>query len=231
MNEFKFALKQTFPIFFTYVFIGIAFGILMTEAGYTAMDSLLCAIVIFAGSMQIVMVPMLQSGVSLATMAVMTFFINGRHLFYGVGFIDRFRKAGWRYPYMVFSLTDETYSILCSVQYPDGIDQAQADFLIALMNHSYWILGCLMGSCAGRLLPFDLTGIDFSATAFFLVIVLNQLKQYRSKLPVSIGLLSALFFYFLLGPEYFLIPTLSLTFIVLILFKGKISKDAGISYE
>ena len=123
MKEFRFALKQTFPIFFTYIFIGIAFGMLMSGAGYSTLASVLSAVFIYAGSMQIVMVSLLQAGAGLGTVALMTLFINGRHLFYGVGMIERFRGMGARYPYMVFALTDETYSILCSVETPEELDR------------------------------------------------------------------------------------------------------------
>ena len=106
MPEFRFAVKQTIPIFFTYLFIGIAFGILMSDAGYGVVLSTLSAVFIFAGSMQLVMVPMMTSGASLITLAVMAFFINARHIFYGIGFVEKFRRMGHRYPYMVFALTD-----------------------------------------------------------------------------------------------------------------------------
>ena len=227
MRELQFAGKQTFPIFFTYIFIGIAFGIMMTEAGYSAAVSVLSAVFVYAGSMQIVMVSLLRSGSSLLLIAVMTFFINGRHIFYGLGFIDRFRRMGWRYPYMVFSLTDETYSILCSVQYGEGIDPKRADFLIALLDHCYWILGCFLGSAAGRILPWDMEGIDFSATAFFLIVVLGQWKQSRSKLPTIIGLTSAILFYLILGPDYFLIPALSVSMVTLVILRDAVAGQPG----
>ena len=108
MRELRFAAKQTFPIFFTYLFIGIAFGVMMAECGYSAIWSLVSAVFVFAGSHQIIMVSLLKAGAPLWTVAVMTFFVNARHIFYGVGFIERFRKMGAVYPYMVLSLTDET---------------------------------------------------------------------------------------------------------------------------
>ena len=224
MKEFKFALKQTFPILFTYVFLGIAFGMMMTEAGYSTLVSVICAVVIFAGSMQIAMVALLQAGTPLLMVAVMTLFINGRHLFYGVGLIDRFRKMGWRYPYMVFALTDETYSILCSCQYPDDIDRNNADFFIALLNQSYWVLGCFIGGIAGTYLPFDFTGIDFSATAFFLVVVITQLQQCKSKIPTVVGFISSIVFLLLLGPDRFLIPSLSVSMITLAMMRDIVSR-------
>ena len=202
MRELRYGLKQTFPIFFTYLFMGVAFGVMMAKAGY--------------GPLQFVMVPLLQAHTPLLTMAVMAFFINARHIFYGVGMIDRFRTMGWRFPYMVFSLTDETYSVLCSIQHPKGLDRQRADFFIALCDHCYWMAGCFLGGWAGALLPVDLTGIDFSATAFFVVVAVNQWRQYPSKLPALSGLCSAVVFYLLLGPDYFLIPALSVSLVVLI---------------
>ena len=188
MQELRFAWKHTLPILFTYLFIGIAFGVQMAEAGYSAVWSVASAFFIYAGSLQIVMVSLLRQGVPLLTMAAITFFLNARHIFYGIAFIDRFRKMGWRYPYMVLTLTDETYSILCSIKYEPQLNEDKAAFYIALLNHVYWMVGCLVGGCMGQMLPWDMTGIDFCATAFFLVVVLDQWKQCRSRIPAWTGL-------------------------------------------
>ena len=227
MRELRFALKNTIPIFFTYLFIGIAFGILMSDAGYGVLLSTASALFIFAGSMQIVMVPMMTSSASLPALALMTFFINARHLFYGIGFIEQFRRMGWRRPYMVLTLTDETYSVLCSVQYEEGLDEDRAAFLIALLDHLYWVFGCFIGACAGQYLQFDMRGIDFSATAFFLVVVVNQWRQYRSKLPFLTAAVCALGFYLILGKEQFLIPSLIACLAALILLQKPIEAKEG----
>lgn len=227
MRNLRFAFRQTIPIFFTYLFIGTAFGIMMTEAGYGPFWSVLSSLFTFAGSLQIVMVSLLRAGVPLVTVAVMTLFINGRHIFYGLGFIERFRRMGWRMPYMVFALTDETYSILCSVRYEEGVDPIRADFFIALLNHCYWVLGTLIGSVAGKLLPFDMRGIDFSATAFFLVVVVDQWRRSGSKLPSIVGICSALIFYLLLGPDRFLIPALAVGTVLLVILRDRIERKKG----
>lgn len=227
MAEFRFAVKSTIPIFFTYLFIGIAFGILMNNAGYGILLSAASGFFIFAGSMQLIMVPMMTSGASLPTLALMTFFINARHIFYGIGFIEKFRKMGWRFLYMILTLTDETYSILCSVQYGDGLDEDKTAFLIAMLNHIYWVFGCIVGACAGSFFQFDMQGIDFSATAFFLVVVVNQWRQYRSKLPFLTAAVCALGFYLLLGKEYFLIPTLLSCLSALLLLRSSIEQAEG----
>ena len=227
MKELRFALKHTIPIFFTYLFIGIAFGILMSDAGYGVPLSVASALFIYAGSMQLVMVPMMAAGASLFSLALMAFFINARHIFYGIGFIDRFRCMGWRRPYMILALTDETYSILCSVRYDPGLDENRAAFLIAALNHLYWIFGCFAGSCAGRFLQFDMRGIEFSATAFFIVVVVNQWRRYRSKLPFVTAAVCALGFWLLLGKDAFLIPALIACLGVLLLLRKAIVRKEG----
>ena len=178
MRELQFAIKNTIPIFFTYLFIGIAFGVLTVDAGYSVLLSVASAFFIFAGSMQLVMIPMMTSGASLATLALMTFFINARHIFYGISFVERFRKMGWRGVYMVLTLTDETYSVL-------------------------------------------------SATAFFLVVVINQWRQYRTKLPFLTAATCALGYYLLLGKDYFLIPTLLTCLIALLAMRKPIEAKEG----
>ena len=227
MKELRFAVPQTIPVFFTYLFIGIAFGVLMDEAGFSAVWTVLAPVLIYAGSAQLVMVPMLAAGTSLLTLAVTVFFINARHVFYGIAFLERFRGMGARYPYMVFSLTDETYSILCSVQWPEGLDQKRASFLIALLDQCYWVFGCAIGACGGSLLKLDLRGIDFSATAFFLVVVVNQWRQSENHLPAAVGLVSAVALRLLLGAERFLIPALLLSLMALLLTRAIQARKEG----
>ena len=228
MRELRFAFRNTLPIVFTYLFIGIAFGVLMVDAGYGVPLTVVSAFFIFAGSMQLIMVPMLTSGASLLSLALTALFINARHVFYGVGFIEKFRAMGARCPYMILTLTDETYSVLCSVRYEDGLDEDRAAFLIALLDHLYWVFGCLFGAYAGRLLPFDMRGIEFSATAFFLVVVVDQWRQYRTKLPFFTAAVCSLGFLLLFGRDYFLLPALTACLLSLLLLRGPIETKEGL---
>lgn len=234
MKEFQFALKNTIPIFFTYIFIGIAFGILMTDAGYGVLLTIASSVFIFAGSMQLVMVPMIQANEPLFSIALMAFFVNARHIFYGIGFVEKWREMKLKstknkaikaqYFYMIFALTDETYSVLCNLKCPKYIDENKTSFFIALINHFYWILGSFLGAIVGNHLKIDMTGIDFSLTAFFLVVVVNQFLQYRSKLPFLTAAVCAVGFFVLLGKDYFLIPSLVTCLVALILLKKPIEK-------
>lgn len=221
MKSFIFAFKQAIPVFFPYLFIGIAFGVLMDEAGYSAGWSFLSGVFIYAGSMQIVLVSLLTAGASLGTIALMTFFVNARHIFYGIAFIDQFRKMGRRYPYMVLTLTDEVYSILCSIDYPDDVDIRKTDFFITLMLHLVWILSCVAGALFGQLLPYDLAGIEFSATAFFITVCMNQWEAMDFHLPAITGLTCALVFYFILGASQFILPALTVSVLVLMMMKSR----------
>ena len=225
-----FAFKKTIPIAFGYLFLGTGFGIMLQEAGYNALWAFFGSLFIYAGSIQYFMVPLLVTGAPLVTVAVMTLLINSRHVFYGLGFIDTFRKMGWRYPYMVLSLTDETYALLSTCKYPPDIDKDRAMFLIALFNHCWWITGSVLGVLAGTVIPFDLTGIDFCMTALFIVLLLNQVRQASSRIPAFIGICSSVIFLLILGPSNFILPSLIFTVLILAILKERLEKmEAGVA--
>ena len=228
LRAFRFAIRQIIPLIFAYLFVGIASGLLLHKAGYAPVWAFLSALLIYAGSMQIVMVTLMTSGVPLYMVALMTLFINARHVFYGISFIDDFRACGrrkgcgWKYPYMALTLTDETYSVLCALQVPPDVDKSQAQFYIQLSCHMLWVFSCTLGAVLGQMIPVDMTGIDFSATALFVAVVVNQWQGARSHLPAIIGVVSAVVFYFVLGPDKLILPALSVSVIALILLKKQI---------
>ena len=148
-KEIAFAFTQTIPVMLGYLFLGVAFGLLIHNAGYSVIWAFCSSVFIYAGSMQFVLVTLLTGGSSLIYSAVMTLFVNGRHFFYGLSFVDKFKKMGRRYPYMVFSLTDETYSVLCNLKVSDEMDEKKVMFLISLFDHFYWVAGSVLGALAG----------------------------------------------------------------------------------
>lgn len=218
-NEYLFAFKQTIPILLGYLFLGMAFGLMLQDAGYNFLWAILISLFVYAGSMQFVLVTLLSGGASLLYTFVMTLFINGRHIFYGLSFVEKFKKMGILYPYMVFSLTDETYSVLCSLKVPKEMNEKNVFFLISLFDQLYWITGTLLGAIMGQMLTFNTTGIDFSMTALFVVIVLNQWMESKNHFSALTGFVTALLSLSLLGPDKFLLPALFVT--VLILFMCK----------
>ena len=216
MQEFRFAFTQSIPVMLGYIFLGIAFGLMLQDAGYNFVWAFVCSVFIYAGSMQFVLVTLLTGGVSLIYAAVMTLFINGRHIFYGLSFIEKFRNMGKKYPYMVCSLTDETYSVLCGLKVPDYMDENRVSFMISLLDHLYWITGSVLGAVIGQLITFDTTGIDFSMTALFVVIVLNQWMDSKDHRPALIGAVEGMVCLFLFGADKFLLPALSITALALL---------------
>ena len=230
MKTIKYGLTKTAPVFVSFLFIGIAFGAMMSGAGYSPLWTLAMSAIIYAGSMQIAMVPLLLAGASPLAMAAMTLAVNGRHLFYGLGLIEKFaRYPLWQRIYMAFSLTDETFSILCSATYPDDVREAPADLCIAVCNHLYWVFGSMVGALLASGLPIDLTGIDFAATAFFTVVCVGQLKGAKNKNASYLGFLLAPAFLALLG-DSFLLPTLAVGTLLLLGCK-KIFAQEGAQHE
>ena len=175
MRTLRFAFVKTIPVLLGYLVLGAAFGVVLERAGYGAPWALLSSAVIYAGSAQFVMAELLVSGAGLLTVLVTMLLLNSRHFFYGLTFVEAFRGTKAR-PYLIFSLTDETYSLLCALKTPPGMDEKRAMLLISLLNQCYWVLGSGLGALLGELLPFDLTGIDFAMTALFTVILVDQLR-------------------------------------------------------
>ena len=156
---------------------------------------------IYAGSMQYVAIDLLAGGASLISAAIMTLMVNARHLFYGISMLERYKDTGAAKPYLIFALTDETYSVVCSGGVPEGVDRS-------LLNQLYWIAGGVAGALLGSVLPFDTTGIDFSMTALFLVVMTEQWKASRDHTPALVGLGVSLVCLLVFGSSDFLIPSM-----------------------
>ena len=156
-----------------YLFLGFGFGILMQQHGYGVLWAGAMSLFIYAGSMQYVAVSLLASGAGLLTAALTAFVVNARHLFYGISMVDAYKRAPKK-PYLIFALTDETYSLVSKNQIPDNISRHTYCFLVSLFDHIYWVSGTILGSLAGSLLPINYEGIDFVLTALFVTIFVEQ---------------------------------------------------------
>jgi len=223
-DSFIFAFIRTVPVLCGYLFLGVAFGLLMENAGLNLITTFFMSLFVFAGSMQYLLVSLISTGASLATVALMTLLLNGRHMFYGLSFIEDFKKMGKKYFYMVFSLTDETYSLLCSIPNEKREGNIQEMFFIAVLDHAYWIGGSVLGFLIGSRISFDLTGIDFAMTALFVVIFIEQILNAKSKVPAFIGTICGVVFLIILGPDKFILPSLATTVMLLLGLKTTIER-------
>lgn len=223
MKSWKKAIKAAFPVtvpvLLGYLFIGIAFGVLLHEKGYHAGWAVLMSLCVYAGSMQFVAINFFVPGVNFLSVILMTLMVNARHVFYGLSMLRPFQKMGKLKPYMIFSLTDETYSLLCGAKVPEGVDSNQFFFSISLLDQLYWIAGSALGGLAGSLFTFDTTGIDFAMTALFVVIFVEQWLAGGSRYPALAGVGAAVVCLVIFGPEQFILPAMLV--IVLLLLAGR----------
>ena len=208
-HTFSLAFRASLPVMAGYIVLGLGFGVLLQNQGYSFLWALLMSASIYAGSMQYAALDLISGGASLITTALMTLMINARHFFYGLSMLDRYQKAGRAKPYLVFSLTDETYSLVCSPA-PEGVDETRYYLLVSLLNQLYWITGSTLGGLLGPILPFDSTGMDFAMTALFVVIFVEQWLSAKTHIPALLGLGIATACLMLLGPARFVIPSMVL---------------------
>ena len=187
------AFPYTLPVLMGYLSIGIVFGWMMAAIGYNAIWSFFMSLTVYAGSGQYLGVELLGSLAPLTDVAFLTLVINFRHLVYGLSMLEKFKGMGARKLYMIASLTDETYALLAGVSAPEGVDEKQFYFSIAVLDHLYWIAGSVIGGIAGSLITINTEGIDFAMTALFLVIAVDQWNAYRSHLPALLGAADAAF--------------------------------------
>lgn len=216
ISTVKYAFKKSLPVLFGYLFLGSAFGIMLYDAGYNWVWAAFISLVVYAGSGQFLLVSLLSSGASVPTVAMMTLFLNSRHMFYGLSLIEEFKAAGWRRFFMIYTLTDETYSVNVSIKtVPLDVDEPRARFLIGELDHLYWILGSVTGALLGQNLPLDFTGIDFSMTALFVVILIDLMTDIKNKLSAVFGIVCAFVCLMIFGADKFLLPSLILTVMIL----------------
>lgn len=223
-KAFKAAFPHTIPVMTGYLFLGIAFGILLTSKGYHFVWAVAMSIFIYAGSMQFVGAELLASALNPLNAFMITLMVNARHLFYGLSMLVKFRGTGKYKPYLIFGLTDETYSLLCSCDIPDNVDKNQFMFFIAFLNHIYWVVASAAGALLGSMFTFSTEGIDFVMTALFTVIFINQWKSRKNHVPALTGLAASVMCLLLFGPENFIIPSMVLIIAALTIFRKSVEK-------
>lgn len=226
MAEYKQAFKKAFPytipVLTGYLFIGIAFGVMFAEKGYSFLWAMLMSILVYAGSGQYLAVNFFVPGVSFLQVIFMTLMVNIRHVFYGISLLDKFNRMGKKRWYMIFGLTDETYSLLCTTKIPEGVDEEKFLFAISLMDQSYWVIGSVIGALAGTLIPFNSEGIDFAMTALFTVIFIEQWMEKENRIPEVIGVLCAVLCLIVFGADQFVLPSMLLIIMILFLSRTKL---------
>lgn len=213
----KKAFCTTVPVMTGYLVLGTGFGVLLRAKGYGVWWALAMSGFIYAGSMQYLAIDLLAGGASLVTAALTTLMVNARHLFYGISMVDRYRDMKQPFKtYAIFALTDETYSLVCQPASDlDAKEQHRYAFWVSLLNQGWWLLGTLIGSALGSVLPFDVTGVDFALTALFVTVFLEQWLSAKDHASALIGVGASLLCLLLFGPDGFLMPSMLLILLAL----------------
>ena len=218
-KAFQKAFPYTIPVFTGYLFIGIAFGVMYAEKGYSFLWAILMSALVYAGSAQYLAINFFVPGISFLQVFFLTFMVNVRHVFYGISLIERFNRFGKSRWYMIFGLTDETYSLICTTKIPEDVKEEKFLLAIALLNQLYWVLGSAIGGIVGSVLPINSEGIDFAMTALFVVIFVEQWMEKKNRIPAILGVVLTIISLQIFGTESFVLP--AMLAIVLALFVGR----------
>lgn len=222
-NCFKAAFRCTIPVMLGYLAIGTAFGLLLVNAGYSWLIALLMSVVIYAGVGQYIAVSLFAQNADFTEIALVTLLVNARHMVYGLSLLDKFRDTKPVTPYLIFALTDETYSLLTTVAVPDNVNKRDFYFYISLLDHIYWIAGSVIGAWfASVLTSFDCTGLSFALTALFMVLLIEQWKLSCSKLPFVVAAIVSVLVLIFISRENMLVFSILISVLVLILLRGRL---------
>lgn len=225
----KHAFIKSIPILCSYVFVSMAYGIMMEEAGFHWYYSLLISLTVYTGAFQFVLITFLSSGVSILTIALTALLMNSRQTFYSLTFIDEFKKMGKRLPYMIHTMTDETYAVNLTLEAECQDEKKKEDsmFGVAFLSRCYWMFGAVLGGVLGQLIPFELEGIDFCMTALFVIIFIDQWEKSENHFPALLGIIVALISLYLFGPQRFMLVALLIVSGILLLVREGNGKEVN----
>lgn len=215
------AFPNTLPVMAGYIFLGIAYGILMTDEKLGVHWTALCSLIIYGGSCQFALIDLLTDTFAPLTVALMVVLVQARHIFYGLTMLEEYGAVrGGAKNYLIFALTDETYSLVVQTP-PADVDRKHWYLALSVMDQCYWVIGSVLGALLGQIIPVDMTGIDFSMTALFTVIVTEQamgaVKAIRAKevsvfeglFPALLGLISTVLCLVTIGTKNFLVASMA----------------------
>ena len=227
MAALRAAFPFTIPVMTGYLFLGMTYGVYMVQSGLDFWYPILTSVVVFGGSLEFMIVTLLLSPFNPLQAFAVALMIQARHLFYGITMLDRYRDVGKKKPYMIFGLSDETFSIVCSVDAPGGVSRSWFMFFVTLLDQSYWICGCTLGALFGMLIRFNTLGLDFSMTALFVVIFIEQWRKDRQHISAMIGLGFSVLCLMIFGPDSFLLPAMGAILAALAVLKKPIERKGG----
>lgn len=226
MNKYKAAFKAamplTLPIAAAFLFLGISYGFYCCSKGFSPWYPFFTSALVFAGSMEFILVPMLLGPFDPLYCFLLTLMINFRHLFYGISMLEKFNNTGWKKFFLIFGMCDETFAINCNAKIPKDIDKGWFMTFVTLLNQIYWVVGATAGALLGNIIHINTKGLDFALTALFASVFVNQWQKSENHTAALVGIIVPLFCSTLLGPESFMMPSMliMLTLFIFVYYQG-----------
>ena len=221
------AFPFTIPIMAGFLFLGMTYGVYMVQSSFDFWYPMLTSLTVFGGSLEFVIVSLLQGAFNPLQALMMTLMIQARHLFYGITMLDKYRGTGLKKLYLIFGMCDETFSVNCAADVPPDVNRGWFMFFVTLLDQFYWFTGATLGALCGMLIRFNTRGLDFSMTALFVVIFMEQWKKDRQHISALVGLALPALCLLLFGAERFLLPAMGAILIALTLLRQPIERRGG----
>ncbi len=223
-KAFLAAFPNTIPIMMGFLFLGMTYGIYANVSGFGVIYPFIMSLTIFAGSVEFVAVELLLGVFNPLQALIMTLMINARHLFYGLSMLDKYKGTGWKKPYLIFGMCDESFSINCTAKISEDVDKGWFYFFVTILNQLYWVVGATLGGLFGSFIHFNTEGLDFVMTAMFVVIFLEQWLKDKHHVSEILGLGLTLVCLIIFGADHFLIPAMMAILASLTLLRRKLEK-------
>ena len=210
------AFPNTVPVMTGYLCLGMAFGVLMKTNGYGVVWSVLMSLMCYAGSMQFITITLLTAVFDPLQAFLLAIMVNARHIFYGLSVLGKYKGTGRVRAFLIFSLTDETFSLVSTLEPPEGVERKDFYFWISLLDYAYWVTGSAIGGLLGGLLTFNTAGLDFALTPLFVVLFMEQWKKKENRPAGVIGILCTLAALVAFGADNLVIPAMGLILVALL---------------
>lgn len=135
LQALRAAFPVTVPVMTGYLCLGVAYGLLMAANGYGPLWSTLMSAIGFGGSMQYVAISLLVTAFDPLQAFLLAVMVNARHIFYGLSMLDKYKGLGRVRPFLIYVLSDETFSLVSTLEPPENVDRGDYYFWISLLDY------------------------------------------------------------------------------------------------
>ena len=201
--------------------LGVAFGILAKSMGVSAFIAITLSTLAYGGAAQFMMLSLFSAGTGLLEVFIVSYLVNLRHTFYGLALLKEYKDLKFRL-FNIATLTDETFAIFKALKIADAAERSYVFTRLNLLSWLYWAAGTAVGCLAGELIRVDTSGLEFSLTALFIVIVMEMFKNDKNYKVLGAACFFGVAGVALMPAKAMLVGSMALCFIFILVFKDKL---------